>query len=52
MMPATRSHVTKAYYALWVRYRIAPRIDDVVRVTGLPRGTVYACLWRMGLINA
>ena len=52
MMPATRRHVIKAYYALWVRYRIAPRVEDVVKETGLPRGTVYACLWRMRLINA
>lgn len=50
MTPATRRHVTEAYYVLWGYHRIAPRIDDVVRMTGLPRGKVYACLWRLGLL--
>jgi len=50
MTLATRRRVTEAYYALWIRYRIAPRVDDVVEVTGLPKGTVYACLWRMKLL--
>lgn len=50
MTPATRRHATEAYYVLWATHRIAPRVDDVVRATGLPRGKVYACLWRMGLL--
>jgi len=52
MMPTTRYYVTEAYYVLWGYHRIAPRVDDVVEMTGLPRGTVYACLWRMGIIGA
>lgn len=50
MTAATRHHIAEAYYVLWGYHRIAPRIEDVVKVTGLPRGTVYACLWRMKLI--
>lgn len=52
MMPATRRRVAEAYYVLWANHCIAPRVEDVVKETGLPRGTVYACLWRMGVINA
>lgn len=50
-MTPTRRRVAKAYYALWATHRIAPRVDDVVEATGLPKGTVYACLWRLGVLR-
>ena len=50
MIPTTRARITETYHALWTKHRIAPRVADVVTATGLPRGMVYACLWRLGLL--
>lgn len=44
MTPSTRARITETYYALWATHRIAPRVDDVVAATGLPRGMAWAWL--------
>jgi hypothetical protein len=50
MTPHERRYTLEVYYFLWSLHRIAPRVADVVTATGLPRGMVWAWLWRMGLI--
>ena len=50
MTATTRALIAKTYHALWATHRIAPRVADVVAATGLPRGMVWACLWRLGLL--
>lgn len=49
-MTPTRLHIYEVYHAYLARHGEPPSVNVLVKMTGYPRGTVYAVLWRLGLI--
>lgn len=51
MTPHARFHVYELYHAWRACYARSPTVGDVCRLTGYPRGLVWAWLWRMGVLR-